>query len=128
MSEERKYIETPKGKLYYDFYGFENHISAEQLQQGKVGKITGIGNSMTPILKSKQAVIVTPITDKIILEKGDIVLCKVKGNHYLHKIHSIRKVGDNYQYLIGNNHGHMNGWVNKDKIYGKVIYIIPIGK
>lgn len=31
---------------------------------------------------------------------------------------------DKEQFLIGNNHGHMNGWINKDKVYGKVTLII----
>ena len=38
----------------YDFCGKENNDSATKLQQGLVGKITGYGNSMTPILKSQK--------------------------------------------------------------------------
>ncbi len=48
----------------YDFSGFENAESARQLREGLVGKITGIGNSMTPHLKSRQAVICIPVTDE----------------------------------------------------------------
>lgn len=128
MKENKKerYIETDDGSIIdYDFCGFENFKAAEELVKGKVGRITGIGNSMTPILKSRQPVIVSPITEDTIFEKNDIVFCKVKGNYYLHKICSIRTVDeDKKQFLIGNNHGHMNGWANKDKIYGKVTLII----
>ena len=128
MKENRKekYIETDDGSIiYYDFCGFENFKSAEELVKGKVGRITGIGNSMTPILKSRQPVIVSPITEDMTFEKNDIVFCKVKGNYYLHKICSMRIVdNDKEQFLIGNNHGHMNGWVNKEKVYGKVTLII----
>ena len=38
-----------------------------------------------------------------------------------HLIHAIRN-GESF--LIGNNHGHMNGWVSKNKIYGKVAEIL----
>lgn len=118
MKEELKDGRT----IEYDFYGFENAQAAEQMKQGKIGKLIGIGNSMTPILKSKQPVLCTPITEDMILKKNDIVFCKVKGNHYLHKIHGIR--GDNEQFLIGNNHGHMNGWINRNSVFGKVIEIL----
>lgn len=125
-NKKEKYIETDDGSIiYYDFCGFENFKSAAELVKDKVGKITGIGNSMTPILKSRQPVIVSPVTEDMTFEKNDIVFCKVKGNYYLHKICSMRIVdNDKEQFLIGNNHGHMNGWINKDKVYGKVTLII----
>ena len=109
-------------EIEYDFYGFENAQAAEQMKQGKIGKLIGIGNSMTPILKSKQPVIVLPLTEEMLLEKGNIVFCKVNGHHYLHKIHAIK--GNNKQFLIGNNHGHMNGWISRKGIFGKVTQII----
>ena len=40
--------------IEYDFYGFVNSAAVEEMKQGKVGKLLGIGNSMTPILKSRQ--------------------------------------------------------------------------
>ena len=107
--------------MEYTYSGFENRISAEHLQKGEIVKVTGIGNSMTPILKSKQPVICTPVKEDTILNKRDIVLCKVNGHYYLHLIHAIK---NDTQFLIGNNHGHMNGWVSKNKIYGKVAEIL----
>ena len=104
--------------MEYDFSGFENAESARQLREGLIGKITGIGNSMVPHLKSRQAVICIPVTEETELKKKDIVLSKVNGHFYLHFIHAIKN--DN-QYLIGNAHGHMNGWISRDKIYGKVV-------
>ena len=100
--------------------GNENRFTADKLLSGERVICVGIGNSMTPILKSRQEVVLSPVTEETELKKKDIVLCKVKGHHYLHLIHAIR--GD--QFLIGNNHGHMNGWVRKDKIYGKVTEIL----
>ncbi len=42
--KKEKYIETDDGSIiYYDFCGFENFKSAEELAKGKVGRIIGIG-------------------------------------------------------------------------------------
>ena len=54
------------------------------------------------------------------LTKGDIVLCRVDGNDYLHLIKGIRNNKSKYhiQYQIGNNRGGLNGWTGKDNIFG----------
>ena len=106
--------------MEYQFEGKENSITANKLKEGLICKVIGYGNSMTPILKSGQAVICIPVTDDTELNKHDIVLCKVKGHHYLHMIHAIK----NNTYLIGNNHGHMNGTISRNCIYGKVVEIL----
>ncbi len=53
------------------------------------------------------------------LQIGDIVLCKVNGQQYLHLIRAIQ--GDRFQ--IGNNRGRINGWISKNGIYGKCVRI-----
>lgn len=75
------------------------------------------GNSMTPHIKSGQAVAVS--SDIEILAVGDIVLCKVNGKHYLHLIGAI----DKDKYRIENARGFINGWISKSAIYGKVIRV-----
>ena len=72
--------------IEYDFEGKENAITAEHLRNGETCKVVGFGQSMTPILKSGQPVICNPVTEDTELKKNDIVLCKVKGNYYLHII------------------------------------------
>ena len=104
----------------YTFSGYENMTTASHLIAGETCKVTGIGNSMTPILKSRQAVICEPVTDETVLSKKDIVLCKVNGRFYLHLIHAIK--GDTY--LIGNNHGHMNSWTPRRNVFGRVVEIL----
>jgi hypothetical protein len=90
------------------------------LQEGrKVERNKEAGNSMTPLLKSNQPVDLEPVTEETELEVGDIVFCKVKGNYYTHLITGIKKD----QYQISNNHGFVNGWIKKNKIYGKVVKI-----
>lgn len=103
------------------YTGKENAITAEHLQNGEECIVVGFGQSMTPKLKSGQPVKVIPITKDVILRKNDIVFCKVNGHFYLHKISAIK---NNNTYQISNNHGHVNGWIGKNKIYGKVIEII----
>lgn len=73
------------------------------------------GNSMTPIIRSGQRIIISPIGD---VEVGDVVLAKVKGHFMIHKVTAI---GDDGRFQISNNHGHVNGWTRQ--IYGKVTEI-----
>lgn len=101
-------------------YDKENMQTVEKLKSGKTCLVQGFGQSMTPILKSGQVCKVEPATEDMILKKNDIVLCKVNGHVYLHKITAIN--GNRYQ--ISNNHKHVNGWVGKSNIYGKVTEIL----
>lgn len=93
------------------YKGKENYETAKHLMAGEECIVTGYGQSMTPILKSGQAVRCVPVTEETILKKNDIVLCKVAGHFYLHKISAI-KGGRTFQ--ISNNHGHVNGWIWKE--------------
>ena len=102
------------------FYGKETAYSAQKLLAGEEGIITGFGQSMTPILKSGQPAKVAPVTENTPLKKNDIVFCKVNGHYYLHKISAIKA----HTYQISNNHGHVNGWVSRNKIYGIVTEIL----
>jgi len=75
------------------------------------------GNSMTPILESRQAVELTPCTWKEV-EIGNIVYCKVRGNYYTHLV---KAKNEKRGVQIGNNHGYVNGWTKN--VYGKVTKI-----
>ena len=108
--------------IEYTYKGKEDAQTAAHLKAGETCWVLGIGNSMTPILKSKQPVIVKPVTNEMELKKRDIVLAKVKGHYYLHLIHGIK--GNGQEFLIGNNHGHMNGWVSRNNVFGKVVEIL----
>ena len=99
------------------FKGKEDKITAEHLMSGETCIVVGYGNSMTPKLKSGEAVIMEPVKEDTILKKNDIVLCKVNGRYYCHLISAIK--GNLYQ--ISNNHKHVNGWVSKSNIFGRMI-------
>lgn len=90
--------------------------AVEPLLKGETIEVRGVGNSMTPKLKSGDIVTVEPITPETELKKGDVVLVKVNGRVYLHLI----KAFTAEEVLIGNNHGHVNGWTKKENVYGKV--------
>jgi hypothetical protein len=123
MKNEEKECVSPEGRVWA-YAGAENLETATKLKEGLVCKVTGVGNSMTPILKSRQAVICEPVTEETVLEKKNIVLCKVKGHFYLHLIWATRVDGEKQMYLIGNNHGHANGWIPRTQIFGKVVEIL----
>jgi len=97
----------------------------QRLQEGENVKLKEGGNSMVPIIASRQEVTLSPV-DTAKLEIGDIVLARVKGHYYTHKVSALQ--GERVQ--ISNNHGHVNGWVHKSKVYGIVtaIYGHPVPK
>lgn len=76
------------------------------------------GNSMLPLIKSRQPVELTPATWESV-EIGDIVYVKVHGNLYTHLVKSKNLEKG---VLIGNNKGNINGW--SKNVYGKVTKIL----
>ncbi len=74
---------------------------------------------MTPLIKSRQKVTLVPIADLTSIKKGDIVLCKVRGSYCTHLVKQSRISKGTHEFLIGNNHGHVNGWTRH--VYGKCI-------
>lgn len=52
---------------------------------------------------------------------GDAALVRVRGNTYIHLVKAIQGTGKNKRYLIGNNHGRINGWTTT--VYGVVVKV-----
>lgn len=94
------------------------HDHVKNLKEGKTVQFRPKGSSMTPRIESGQLVTVSPVNPEEV-EKGDIVLCKVKGRFFVHLVSAIQ--GERYQ--ISNNKGHINGWVGVNGIFGKVTKI-----
>lgn len=92
-------------------------VIAERLRKGETVSFRPHGHSMTPIIKDGREVTVRPLRDDDQLKKGMVVLAKVHGIMYLHLIKDVNID----RVLIGNAHGHMNGWTKRAKIYG--VYI-----
>lgn len=89
----------------------------KKLQKGEIVQFRPKGNSMSGQIESGQLCTVEPIKND--LQVGDIVLCKVNGQQYLHLIKAIQ--GKRFQ--IGNNKGRINGWTSLNSIYGKCIKV-----
>lgn len=88
------------------------------LQRGETVQIRPHGHSMHPRVKHRADVTVAPRRAEE-LRVDDIVLVRVRGRIYLHLIKAI----DRGRFLIGNNHGGINGWVGPTAIYGVAIKI-----
>jgi hypothetical protein len=94
-----------------------NKHFADKLLVGETIECRPRGNSMKPKIDSGQLITISPdISD---LHKGDVVFCKVRGKYFVHLLSAIQ--GERYQ--ISNNHNHVNGWVGKSGIFGKVIKV-----
>jgi hypothetical protein len=94
----------------------DGHIAL--LRAGQTVSFRPRGNSMQPRIRSGDLCTVEPLGEAP-LGVGEIVLCKVQGNQYLHFIKAIQ--GERLQ--IGNNRGGINGWVGRGAIYGRLIAV-----
>lgn len=91
----------------------------ERLRRGERVVHREGGNSMTPIIRSREPVLLVAV-DPAELKKGDVVFCRVRGHFYTHKILGAKTVKGERHFQIGNNHGNVNGWIPGDKIFGRV--------
>ena len=90
----------------------------ERLKAGETVTFRPHGNSMSPRIKSGQLCTVEPVDPKDI-KVGDIVLCHVYGNDYLHLVKAIER--PRLCFLIGNNHGNTNGWILGKWVFGRLV-------
>lgn len=93
----------------------------QRLQAGETVEFRPRGKSMEPKINSGALVRVEPVTAETPLAADDIVLCRVRGNIYLHWISAV----DGPRYQISNNRKHVNGWINRRGIYGRLLAIEP---
>lgn len=89
-----------------------------ELREGKISKCRPHGGSMRGKIESGQLVTLDPDKEP---EVGDAVLCRVKGNVYIHLVKAIQGHGKKRRFLIGNNRGGTNGWTTT--IYGVAVKI-----
>ena len=75
---------------------------------------------MTPKINSGDQVVVKKVDVKAV-RVGDAVYAKVKGNYYLHLLSAVDETHGSYQ--ISNNHGHVNGWVSADNVFGLCVKV-----
>lgn len=92
------------------------HIA--KLRAGETVSFRPRGDSMSPRIASGDLCTVEPV-DPSALRVGDVVLCKVHGAEYLHLVKAIQ--GGRFQ--IGNNRGHVNGWIGPSGIFGRLVKV-----
>ncbi len=80
------------------------------------------GNSMVPKIHSGEEIEYAPIASPDEVSKGDVVWCKVRGNHYTHLVKAKKQEGGVWRFQIGNNKGGVNGWIGFESIFGRAIY------
>lgn len=76
--------------------------------------------SMRKAIKHGQTLTMSPITDLVEPQVGDLVLVKWHEGDIFHIVGDIQ----NNQYLIVNSLGKVNGWVGRQEILGKITEII----
>ena len=96
-----------------------NRFALAKLQDGEtlVDYKEG-GNSMAPLIYSRQPVTISPVKVDLV-EPGDIVVARVHGRVVCHLV----LVTESNRVQIGNNHGRVNGWTGREKIYGIVTHV-----
>ncbi len=94
------------------------HIA--KLKEGHTVAFRPRGSSMSPRVESGQLCTVEPVKPDDV-RVNDVVLCKVGGAQYLHFVKAI----DGQRYQIGNNRGHINGWVGGNAIFGRLVKVEP---
>lgn len=106
------------------------------LMAGKTIVSKESGNSMLPLIRSKQPVRIRPVLTyeeaRVVgcleyvlpeeIRQDDIVLAKVGGSVYTHLVSGIRNVHGELEWQISNRRGHVNGWTRT--VYGKIIEVL----
>ncbi len=98
--------------------GADGHLA--RLARGETIQFRPRGHSLTGKIASGALCTVEPLAEHE-LAVDDLVLCRVKGNQYLHLVKAIQ--GERYQ--IGNNRGGINGWITRREIFGRLIEVEP---
>lgn len=88
-------------------------FAIEKLKQGDTVQIRPRGHSMAGKVNDGDLVTVAPCKAED-LSVGDVVLVRVSGKDYLHLIKAVSPG----RFLIGNNHGGINGWAGSGCVYG----------
>jgi len=91
-----------------------------ELREGLTTKLKCHGNSMRPHIHSGATVTLEPV-ELADVQVGDAVLCRVRGNTYVHRVSALKGGTDNRQVQISNASGHVNGWTTA--VYGRVVEV-----
>lgn len=88
---------------------------ADRIGGGETVEFRPTGDSMVPLIHSRQRVRVAPV-DPALVAPGDIVLARVSGTVYLHLVSAVDAPRRRVQ--IAGNRGRVNGWTGHDRVFG----------
>jgi hypothetical protein len=91
-----------------------------KLRLGQIAQCRPHGGSMRGRIESGQLVTLDPAREPNV---DDAVLCRCRGNIYVHLVKAVRGHGEDRQFLIGNNLGGTNGWISRAAIHAVVIAV-----
>ena len=104
----------------------DDDADIRRLKKGNRTWIRPLGNSMYPQIKSGQEVLLSSLNPEnskdVSICPGDVCLCDFGDYFLLHKILYSDTRKD--RFLIGDNLGNIDGWVDRKNIHGKVILIV----
>ncbi len=80
---------------------------ADRIAAGETVTFRPTGNSMVPLIHSRDEVVVAPV-DPSLVEVGDIVLTRVSGSVCIHLVKAVDS--GRRRVLIGKSRGGTNGW------------------
>jgi hypothetical protein len=79
------------------------------------------GNSMVPLIRSREKCTYVPVVSEECVQVGDAVFCRVGGAFMTHLCTAKEPVGGGrHRYQISNNHNFINGWTTLEHVYGRV--------
>jgi Peptidase S24-like len=97
----------------------------DRVAAGETVTFRPTGNSMVPLIHSRDEVVVAPVDPKLV-EVDDIVLTRVSGSIYIHLVKAVDDA--KRRVLIGNNRGGTNGWTGFDRVYGIAVSIAGVDR
>lgn len=92
-----------------------------QVKSGEVIEFRPRGNSMTGLVNDGDLVKVVPLNNVNALAVGDVVLVKVKGGVFLHKV--LENQTKIERVKIGNNKGGVNGYTAYRNVAGVAVEV-----
>ena len=98
---------------------------ATRVAAGETVACRPVGNSMRPLVPSGAEVRIAPVRAERV-EVDDIVLVRVAGHVYLHKVLAVDPSRGRAR--IGNNRGGINGWAAFDRIYGICVEVDGVAR
>jgi signal peptidase I len=99
-------------------------LSAEVLRSGWSIRFRAHGNSMTPLLRDGDILLVQP-AERGPLRPGEIVLCSLNPNHVVvHRIIRYARHNNSDRFLVqGDQASTPDGWFSSDQIFGRLVEI-----